>query len=266
MQTTGFTVLNCGTMAILQRKRERREILLSAYELEFYTEDCEGGTITDGVFCPVRKQYYALYRPGQRQKLVAPYRCYFLNLVTHDPDLCDYLDHLPASGLIWDIDAVVALLREIIQLEDRNTPQGKLWRDSCVTRILSIIGRNRQVDQPMQSGAIRHREALMMVDRYIREHLDEDLSLERLGALSNLEPTYLQKLYVIAYGQSPAQRTLALRISAARIALIEENTPLSEIAARLGFSSQAHFSSTFKKVVGMAPARFRAGRLGKGGQ
>ncbi len=265
MQTTGFTVLTCRVTTVLHGTRESRERLLSAYELEFYTEDCEGGTITDGVFRPTRKQYYSLYRPGQRQKLVAPYRCYILNLVTHDPDLCDYLDQLPASGLIWDIDAVVALQREIIQLEDRYTPQSKLWLDSCVIRILSLIGQNRQVDQPMHVGAIRHRETLMMVDRYIREHLDEDLSLERLGTLSNPEPTYLQKLYASAYGQSPAQRTLALRISAARIALIEEDAPLSEIAARLGFSSQAHFSSAFKKMVGIAPTHFRARRLGKGG-
>lgn len=266
MQTTGFAVLKCGAINILQGKRESRERLLSAYELEFYTEDCEGGTITDGVFCPARKQYYALYRPGQRQKLVGPYRCYILNLVTHAPDLCDYLDQLPGSGLIWDIDAVVELMREIVQIEDWNAPQGKLWLDSCVLRILSILGRNRQVDQPMQSGVIRHRETLMMVDRYIREHLDEDLSLDRLGALSNLEPTYLQKLYANAYGQSPAQRTLALRIGAARVALIEEDTPLSEIAARLGFSSQAHFSGTFKKVIGMAPTRFRASCIRKSGQ
>lgn len=257
MQTTGFAVTKYGFVSIREGKNFR-EVSINSYELEFYTEEFPGGSWVDGAFRPARKQYYSLCRPGQRQKLVPPYRCYYLNFSTVDPELCDYLDRLAPTDFVWEMDTVVELLREMVQIQDRGTPQGKLWLDSCVSRILSILGRNQQGEQPMLRGVLRHRETLMMVDRYIREHLEEDLSLERLGALSNLEPTYLQKLYASAYGQTPARRALALRISAARVALIEGDEPVGEIAARLGFSSQAYFTSIFKKVIHCTPTAFRA--------
>jgi len=257
MKMPQFTVTRFGVANIGQKKIVFRERPLSAYELEFYTEDSVGGAVTDGVFRPARKQHYSLFRPGQRQKLVPPYRCYYLNILTQDPELCDYLDCLPDSGLLWDMEAVVKLLQEMMQTPDKQSILGRLWLDSCATKILAMVGQHRRLEEPMLRGAIRHRETLMYIDRYIREHLNEDLSLGRLGALSNLEPTYLQKLYVGAYGKTPAQRVLTCRINAAKIALLEGELSIGEIAARCGFSSQAYLTNKFKQIVGKTPTQYR---------
>ena len=55
------------------------------------------------------------------------------------------------------------------------------------------------------------------------------------------------------------------RITAARIVLMEEDTPVGEIAARLGFSSQAYFTMTFKKIMDMTPGAVRAKHRSKTG-
>ena len=39
--------------------------------------------------------------------------------------------------------------------------------------------------------------------------------------------------------------------------LASTNTPLAEIANVCGFADQSHFSSTFKRTVGLTPARYR---------
>lgn len=73
MQLPHFSLSNFGVSHVKNTKKEASPIRF--YELEFYTEDYPGGTITDGVFRAARKGYYCIYRPGQMQRLVAPYRC-----------------------------------------------------------------------------------------------------------------------------------------------------------------------------------------------
>jgi len=256
-----FSLSRFGAVNIVDRKRIQPEEIISAYEFEFYTDDYSGGTLTDGTFRPARKRYYNLYRPGQRQQLVPPYKCYYLNIVTQDPELCDFLDHLPDSGMVWNMDAVVELLRDMMETQEKNALEGRLWIQSGACRILSLLASQRLTEEPADRGAFLHRKKLMAVDRYIRDNLSEDLSLERLAEISSLDPTYFHKLYTSAYGKTPAQRVLMYRITAAKIALVENELSLSEIAARCGFSSHSYFSSKFKQVTGKSPTQYRDGLL-----
>lgn len=265
MQLSRFVVSRFGAVSVVSKRANLKLNRIKSYEFEFYTEDGAGGTVNDGVFRPARKHYYSLVRPGQRQRLVPPYRCYFINFMTTDPELCEFFDNLPDTGPVWDMDAIVTLIRQMLEVQDRNSLEGRLWLEGCAGKLLSLLSRQMQTDEPTQRGAFRHRDTLRMVDRYIREHLDEELTLNRLGELSNLEPTYLQKLYTAAYGRTPAQRTMDMRITAARIALMEEDASVGEIAARLGFSSQAYFTTTFKKLMHVTPSAFRAKHRPKSG-
>ena len=257
MQLPRFSLSRFGVVNVVDRKRIQPEEIISAYEFEFYTEDYTGGTLTDGRFRAVRKGQYNLYRPGQRQQLVPPYKCYYLNVVTRDPELCDFFEHLPESGPVWNMDAVVELIRDMMATQDKNSLDGRLWVESCACRILSILASQRLSGEPEGQGAFLHRKELMEADRYIRENLTQPLSLERLAQICNLDPTYFHKLYTSAYGKTPAQRVLAHRITAAKIALVEGELSLSEIAARCGFSSHSYFSSKFRQVTGKTPTEYR---------
>lgn len=258
MQLPHFSLSRFGVANIQKRPTHREEELISAYELEFYLEDCPGGTLTDGVFRPARARHYSLYRPGQRQQLVPPYKCYYLNVITQDPELCDFFEHLPDSGMVWNIEAVVELLREMVSVQEKSSLDGRLHLESCACRILALLAAQRLTREPQEQGAFLHRRELMAADRYIREHLTEDLSLERLAEMSNLDPTYFHKLFTSAYGKTPAQRTLVHRITAAKLALAEGEGSVSEIAARCGFSSPSYFSSKFKQATGKSPTQYRA--------
>lgn len=257
MQLPHFSLSRFGFTSITNKKQRSSSEMLSAYEFEFYVEDYPGGTLTDGVFRSARKQCYALYRPGQYQQLVPPYKCYFMNVITQDPELCDFLDHLPATGMVWNMDAVVDLLREMMATQDKNSLEGRLWVESCACRILSLLAPHSLSHEPTDQGAFLHHKELVAADRYIRDNLSEDLSLARLAELSNLDPTYFHKLYTSAYGKTPAQRTLAYRITAAKLALVENELSLSEIASQCGFSSQSYFTSKFKQATGRTPSQYR---------
>ncbi len=257
MQLPHFLLFKFGAANVVERLSPRAEGIISAYEFEFYTEDCPGGTLTDGKFRSARKGQYNLYRPGQRQQLVPPYKCYFMNITTQDPELCDFLDRLPESGPIWNLDAVVDLLREMMATQEKSALEGRLWLESCACRILSLLAAQRLACEPQKEGAFLHCKELMEANRYIRGHLTEDISLKKLAQMSNLDPTYFHKLYTSTYGKTPAQHLLAYRITAAKMALAEGELSVSEIAAQCGFSSQSYFSTRFRQATGRTPSQYR---------
>lgn len=234
---------------------------ISAYELEFYTEDWAGGSMIDGVFRPVRANRYSLVRPGQRQQLIPPYQCYFVNFVTADPELCEMFERMPDVGPMWDMERVLTLIREMMALRDEDTLSGRLKLEICACHLLEIMaeyaGRARQPDR----DAVRHREVLVRAERYIREHPAEDLSLARLAKMNSMDPTYFHKLFTRTFGITPAQRVQSCRIAAARVALTDRELSLAEIAQRCGFSSQSYFSTCFKRAVGKSPLTYREEKL-----
>lgn len=251
MQLPHFSLSNFGVSNIRNPRPQAHPIRF--YELEFYTEDYPGGTITDGVFRSARKGYYALYRPGQLQQLVAPYRCYYLNISTQDPLLFDFFDNLPDSGPVWNLEEIVEQIRRMQRTEDKESLAGRLRLEACAAQVLYLLAQH-----PVAEGSIRvHREDLQKADRYIRDHLSEELSLERLAKVANLDPTYFHKLYTRVYGYTPAQRVLARRITAAQLALEEGNQPVADIAAACGFSSQTYFAAKFRQITGKTPTAYR---------
>ena len=238
-------------------KREGKYRSVLGYELDFFTEDHPGGQALDGTFYPARSQCVVLAKPGQKRAMYPPYRCWFINIATPDPELQELFDQLPSASTLWEIDEAVKLFREMMGIEDATSLDGRLQLQSCVCRLLRLLTQLRPVPDAVRSNAVRHQKTLMAVDRYIRDHLSEDLSLEVLAAVANLDPTYFHKLFTSVYGMTPAKRVLGYRISAAKNGIIEGTMPLDELAAKCGFSSQAYFCYKFKKSVGSSPTRYR---------
>lgn len=238
-----------------------KERVIAAYEFEFYTQDSQGGLKNDGVFYPSRKGGCTLAKPGQVQQTVRPNRGYFMNVVTQDPELCDMLDHLPNFFILWNMSAVVKLINEMIAMEEQDSLVGRMQLHSCACRILALLSQYRQDPKKADSGVYQHRKSLLMADKYIREHLAEELTLHKLAKLCNLDPTYFHKLYTAAFGKTPAQRILGFRIAAAKTGLLERKVTLGELAGKCGFSSQTYFCYKFKQVTGMTPLQYRSHML-----
>lgn len=250
MQLPHFSISRFG---VTQVKKVGKPYQVRFYEMEFYTADYPGGTETDGVFRSAKKGYYALYRPGQQQRLIGPYQCYYLNFSTQDPVLCDFFDNLPDYAPVWNMEQIVEQIREMLRTEDKESLSGRLRLEACAAQVLSLLAQH-----PTAAGSASvHREELARADRYIREHYAEELPLKKLAAISNLDPTYFHKLFTRVYGKTPAQRVLSRRITAAQIALEEGNLSVGEIAAACGFSSQTYFACKFREITGKTPTAYR---------
>ncbi|MBR3979088.1 MAG: helix-turn-helix transcriptional regulator [Oscillospiraceae bacterium] len=258
MENLSFGLSNFGAFDYYLKKsgtvRTPRQI--THYEFEFYTENCPGGLRNDGVLYPAQKGGCCLSKPGQIQEIVKPYRGYYFNVVTQDPELCEMLDNLPGFFIMWNVSEVIDLIKQMVSTEDSGL-MGRLKLQSCACRILAILSRYRTNPKAADSGVYQHRKTLLMADKYLRENMTRDVNLLELAKLCSLDPTYFHKLYTAAFGQTPAQRHLGFRITAAKTALLEGKVSIADVAARCGFSSQTYFSYRFKKATGKTPAQYR---------
>lgn len=103
---------------------------------------------------------------------------------------------------------------------------------------------------------------------YIREHLEEDLSVPRLAALAGVSIAHFRRLFLDAMGTPPHGYVLATRLEHARKLLATTPLPIAQIAQiadTCGFSSQSHFTACFRAVHASTPAEYRQRVKGEAG-
>lgn len=95
------------------------------------------------------------------------------------------------------------------------------------------------------------------VRRYIDSHFKESLSLDQLAAMVHINKYHLVHSFTKAYGTSPINYMLSLRLQESRYLLQSSDHSMSQIAQIVGFSSPCYFSQVFHKAMGMSPREYR---------
>ena len=70
---------------------------------------------------------------------------------------------------------------------------------------------------------------------FAREHLAEELQLERLAEVAHVSPRQFSRIFRMETGRTPARAVEILRVEAAKIRLDEGDEPVELIAAAVGF-------------------------------
>lgn len=99
---------------------------------------------------------------------------------------------------------------------------------------------------------------LRLVLDFIEENLDRDLSLLDLGALVGMGPDVFARNFKIHVGVSPYRYLTRRRIRRAEMLLVAKDKSIAEIALAIGFSSQSHFTTHFRRLLNVTPAAYRA--------
>ncbi|WP_299042779.1 AraC family transcriptional regulator [uncultured Tateyamaria sp.] len=104
---------------------------------------------------------------------------------------------------------------------------------------------------------------LKRVIDYIDARLDEVIAMPDLARVACLSQHHFARVFRAATNMSPHAYVTHRRIERAQHLLIRTDTPLVQVALMCGFGTQAHFSTVFKKHIGVPPKRFRIEHSGQ---
>ena len=95
------------------------------------------------------------------------------------------------------------------------------------------------------------------VRTYIEMHCDEDITLDGLCKQFFVGKSHLLHSFKRDEGTSPMRYLNSYRIEKAKELLLQSNLSIESIALRLAFRDRFHFSSEFKRRIGIPPGEFR---------
>lgn len=91
---------------------------------------------------------------------------------------------------------------------------------------------------------------------YMRQNLSEKLTLDRMACLAGMSVSQYTRVFRQETGLSPIDFLIQMRLEVASRLILVGSTPFKQIAADCGFSSPAHFSSSFQKKFRMSPSEY----------
>ena len=115
--------------------------------------------------------------------------------------------------------------------------------------------------QPREGAVDAQVELVRRACRYIEQHLDEPVRLERLGAELGLSKTYAQRLFKRVMGISPRQYAEALRLGQIK-SWLKEGVSVTRTLYEVGYSSSSRLYERAPGQLGMTPTAYKRGGAG----
>lgn len=98
---------------------------------------------------------------------------------------------------------------------------------------------------------------IVLIEKVILEHLEEDLSLEFIAEKVFLSPKYISRIFKEETGVNITQYITDCKLKKAAKLLLETNISLEELIKQVGFSSSNYFIKKFKEKYSITPVQYR---------
>lgn len=144
------------------------------------------------------------------------------------------------------LGANLVYLRE---LADINSPDELYqWTVKALEGFTDGVRRSRNLDRvKMVQTAVN----------YIKEHLEDEVTLEKVSATVNKSPAYFSRILKEELGMNFNEYLNKTRIEAAQQMLHSKDKNLAEVAYAVGYNDQSYFTKIFKQHTGLTPTQYR---------
>ena len=107
------------------------------------------------------------------------------------------------------------------------------------------------------SKSIPENEIIKNALTYIHLNIEKKITLDKVAAHIHISSNYLCYLFKENTGFRFCEYINICRINVAKEFLLNSSNSLDIISSQCGFNSQSHFSTTFKKYVGVSPNEYK---------
>lgn len=150
---------------------------------------------------------------------------------------------------------VNALFNDIAQAYEQVDPEDFRSILEIRTNVLNLVHslcRDYTIHKPEDTSNEHVKKAVV----YLRQHMNEPLSLDTLSNELGISKFHLAHLFKIHTGKTVIQTLNLIRCTQAQ-RLIEEGSTVSDAAFSCGFENLSYFTRTFKKYMGTLPSKGR---------
>jgi AraC family transcriptional regulator len=147
----------------------------------------------------------------------------------------------------------------LVGAQDGADDVGQLYVDCISVAIIArLLGSSeRSASAPAGRGTALPKWRLKRVIDYIESRLDETITLSDLAASTGLTRMHFAAQFRAATGLRPHEYLLRRRIERAQEMLLGTGMPVVDIALSVGFQTQSHFTTVFKRFAGQPPLAWR---------
>jgi AraC family transcriptional regulator len=170
------------------------------------------------------------------------------------------MDELTPQIILTELP-LVSLMRSIEIETKSGSTSGRLYGESLSLALLAYVENRfssrvhdsewKQVDARLSTS---QKSSLL---EYLHSNCQRDLSLGELAFHVDLSPSHFCRVFRNSFGETAHQYVTRIRASKARQMLSDRQLPIVEIAERVGFSSQSHMTTAFKKFYATTPHQYR---------
>lgn len=97
-----------------------------------------------------------------------------------------------------------------------------------------------------------------LLEKYLQEHYQEDVSFSELGERFGFTPEYLGKIFKKHSGETPSKYLTKLRMNEAKHLLLgNPEMEIQKVGELVGYKDGFYFSRAFKSYTGIQPSEFR---------
>jgi AraC-like DNA-binding protein len=227
------------------------ERMVVTYELEFFEENC-GITYVNAEPYKLKSGSVLCARPGDVRYTELPLKAYYVKLSPAVTSLTSLLDGLPRFFSLADVTPFIYTVKQMMVTESPLIRHSLLL--SLIARLLDEAEKWKRLEQiPLK----KNREAIDLGIDYMEKHFSEKCTLEDIAAHAHFSPIYFHGIFKLATGKTPYEYLLSVRLEEAKRLLLTESAPMTEIAAKCGFTGQSYFNYVFKKETGETPSAYR---------
>ncbi len=168
---------------------------------------------------------------------------------------------LPQAAYYRTPETLLPLLQLFMEETRSTLPARKRLLESLSIQIAhALIRMQREISPRSDHPSLQRISVNFRVNQaidWLYANMEKSPGLKSLSNWLGLSESHFIEMFKQETGETPHQYLLMIRLDRARRLLLSEDLSLTEIALKCGFSSSAHFSSSFRKSYNVSPSDYK---------
>lgn len=148
---------------------------------------------------------------------------------------------------------------KLLQIEDDNFILRAIMEKNTIADIRDFLKKYTEKVLHILEKAKDHSQIgiIKNVQKYINEHYNEQITLNKLSEIFYLNPIYLSKMYKDKTGENFIDYLTRVRVEKSKKLLQDMSLKIYQVSEMVGYDSAKYFSRIFRELTGMTPKEYR---------